>query len=178
VRPVKPSEKIDTLLKSIEFNEDVGADWEWTLDDLTLSQTNLLVGKNATGKSRTMNVNNFLGDLMAGRRQEVISTGSFRAVFENGSHIWKYSLHFANAVVAKEEPIYDNVNVLHGGDGGIGQIDSEVPEEQKTERLRFRVSGARPAVVAKYDELQHPFVTPLIEWRKGNQSVCLGLGLD
>ena len=66
------------MLKSIKFRESMGRDTEWLLDDLTLSPSNLLVGKNATGKTRTLNVIHFLSTLFTGQRQELISTGSLR----------------------------------------------------------------------------------------------------
>ena len=43
-------------LVSISYKEFEGQDQEWTLDKLTLKDRNLLVGKNATGKTRVLNI--------------------------------------------------------------------------------------------------------------------------
>ena len=42
-------------LKSIQFTEDEGKPEQWRLEDCTLSDMNLIVGKNVTGKTRTLN---------------------------------------------------------------------------------------------------------------------------
>ena len=42
---------------------------EWTLFGLALGRINLVVGKNASGKSRTLSTINGLGDLVSGRRK-------------------------------------------------------------------------------------------------------------
>jgi len=43
-------------LTRLEYSEYEGKEQEWTLEGLTLGKRNLLVGKNATGKTRTLNV--------------------------------------------------------------------------------------------------------------------------
>ncbi len=43
-------------LKSLTYAEYEGRPLEWLLDDLTLGAINLIVGKNAAGKTRTLNV--------------------------------------------------------------------------------------------------------------------------
>ena len=43
-------------LVTLSYKEYEGRDQEWILDHLALGSRNLLVGKNATGRSRTLNV--------------------------------------------------------------------------------------------------------------------------
>jgi energy-coupling factor transporter ATP-binding protein EcfA2 len=47
-------------LKNVTYREFAGTLQEWSLEDLSLQPSNLLVGKNATGKSRTLNIINGL----------------------------------------------------------------------------------------------------------------------
>jgi len=53
-------------IKSIKFTEYKDTSREWSLDGLTLGARNLLVGKNAYGKSRTLNAIASLARLLAG----------------------------------------------------------------------------------------------------------------
>ena len=58
-----------TRLKSVQYAERRGQPKEWILDRFTLGQVNLIVGTNATGKSRTINtVNNLARMLLAESR--------------------------------------------------------------------------------------------------------------
>ena len=43
-------------LQSVRYSERVGREKEWTVEGLDLGPVNLLVGKNATGKTRCLNV--------------------------------------------------------------------------------------------------------------------------
>ena len=43
-------------LYSLKYKQDEGVDREWGFDGLSLHKINLIVGKNASGKSRTLNV--------------------------------------------------------------------------------------------------------------------------
>ena len=70
-------------LKSIQFTEDEGKPEQWRLEDCTLSDMNLIVGKNATGKTRTLNAIATLTRLLAGELKIMDKAGSFTVIFEN-----------------------------------------------------------------------------------------------
>ena len=52
-------------LASIAYKEWEGRDQEWILDEVKFGQRNLLVGKNATGKTRVLNIIGGLAKLLA-----------------------------------------------------------------------------------------------------------------
>ena len=110
------------MLTSLKFHEQAGLETEWFLDDLSLSRINLLVGKNATGKTRALNVIHFLSTLLTGRRQEIISTGSYETVFKDDHNTWQYQLSFDNGIVVQEDLRFNQEQVLHRNRGGIGRI--------------------------------------------------------
>lgn len=56
-------------LKSVSYSEFLGEPKEWSISDFTLEPINLVVGKNATGKTRTLNVLSGLGKLLSGRQK-------------------------------------------------------------------------------------------------------------
>ena len=150
-------------LKCLTFSELQGQDAEWFLDDLTLSQMNLLVGKNATGKSRTLNVIHFLSRLLSGEQKEIFSKGSIECVFERDDNTWEYSIAWDAFVVTGEDLFYNSNKVLHRGQGGLGRILAEDIED-KAVHIKFSVPGSQVAVFAKRDDVQHPFLKPLHDW--------------
>jgi hypothetical protein len=175
------------MLRSLTFQELPGTDAEWTLEELPLAQVNLLVGRNATGKSRTINVIHALSTLLTGERKEVISSACFEVTFEDGDKNWNYHLEIDNGIVTREELIHNGEQVLHRSQGGISRIRAEAIDDDgdgedgkaalivnaprgKSKMLRFSVPGPQVAVVSKRDDIQHPFLRPLLDW---GQSVRL-----
>ena len=77
------------LLKSINYSEYKGTEQEWTLEGLTLGNRNLLVGKNATGKTRALSVIYGLARLLRGEQSpDKFRSGDNTAVFsEDGKTI-------------------------------------------------------------------------------------------
>ena len=70
-------------LISVKFSEFEGETQEWTLEGLTLGSTNLIVGKNATGKSRSLNIISALSRHLAGLQAPTISA-KYEVVFKDG----------------------------------------------------------------------------------------------
>jgi hypothetical protein len=135
-------------LTALTFIEFPGRDAEWILEGLALSGVNLLVGKNATGKTRVLNVIDFLSRLLTGEQQEIITSGSFQATFEDGADCWQYSLVYNDFVVTREDLLLNGQNVLHRGEGGFGHILA-VDIEGKEVKIKFSVPGPRVAVFTK-----------------------------
>jgi hypothetical protein len=150
------------MLSKLKYREFPGEENEWTLDHVTLSQINLLVGKNATGKTRSLNVIYSLSQLLSGERQD-ISQSSFEAIFdEGGTTKWKYLLEFDKFAVTQESLQRNDEKILHRGPGGIGRILAEGIKGRPM--IKFQLRGNILAVVAKRDEIQHPFLQPILDW--------------
>src|SRR4051794_1200702 len=80
-------------LKTIDYMQFNGTEREWSLSGLTLGSVNLVVGKNATGKTRTLNIINGLGGLVTGRKKPTeLTTGTYRTTFEHDGRLLRYSL--------------------------------------------------------------------------------------
>jgi predicted ATPase len=147
-------------LTSVRYSEFRGEDSEWNLDTVNFGQINLLVGRNASGKSRIISLIANLSRLLAGKFQQALGNADFDARFSDLSHTYHYALTCENFLVDREDFDKDNINLLHRGLGGLGDIYAE--EEGK--KIRFRISGEALAAVAKRDSLQHPFLEPLGDW--------------
>ena len=72
-------------ISSIAYQEYLGTPREWTLDPLSLGPVNLIVGKNASGKTRTLNVLRNLAFALGGKAK-VSLDGQFDVNFVGGFH--------------------------------------------------------------------------------------------
>lgn len=151
------------ILNQIYYTENVGLSQEWTLENLALGPRNLMVGKNASGKSRTLNVISCLARLLFGQvRPNNVGSASYNCQFSHSDQVWNYLLNIHNAVVVSEQ-LYVNGNlVLDRGEGGEGQIFAEAIDGGQM--VRFQAPITEIAAVVRRDEIQHSFLEPLYDW--------------
>lgn len=158
-------------LKSVSYSEFLGEQKEWSISDFTLEPINLVVGKNATGKTRTLNVLSGLGNLLSGRqRPSELNSGSFDVAFEHDEHILKYILKILDHKVIFESFTNGEDVLLERGEGGKGSIWHE--DEKRS--LKFQTPETDAAVVARRDAIQHAFLSPLSDWGSGLRYYSFG----
>jgi hypothetical protein len=144
---------------------------EWNLHDFELGSINLVVGKNAAGKTRSLNLIASVSSLLAGMYpvvavgsslvQKLFEDGDWELEFESHGIVYAYSLVISNSLVAKERLVVGGSEVLSRGEDGTGKIKAEQVSDRP---IDFKVPPSQLAVVTKRDEIQHPFLSPLIEW--------------
>src|SRR5262249_39695611 len=135
-------------LRTFDYTQFGGAPREWSLCGLKLGPVNLVVGKNATGKSRTLNVVNALGKLVSGQQKpSELSTGTYEAVFEHEGRRFCYSLEINNFKVTAESFKDGDRTLLKRWEGGVGKIW----HEKENEELDFQTPETDAAVVARMD---------------------------
>jgi len=151
-------------LKSINYSQYHGTEREWSLTGLTLGPVNLVVGKNATGKSRTLHIINGLAHLLSGKKKpNELTTGSYYTTFEHDGRVLHYTLEIQNRAVTKEV-FKDGERVLmERGAGGEGKIF----HEQEQRDFDFQSPESECAVATRVDKIQHRFLEPLAEWGAG-----------
>jgi energy-coupling factor transporter ATP-binding protein EcfA2 len=148
-------------LKSVKYAEWEDTPQEWTLDSLSLADINLVVGKNASGKSRTLNIINALAKHLAGGNKLPLS-GNYDAEFRWDTRIIRYELRFEDEKVLAEKYSLDGEILLDRGTGGEGTILAEEIDGGK--RIRFQSPTSELAAVARRDAIQHKFLEPLYSW--------------
>jgi energy-coupling factor transporter ATP-binding protein EcfA2 len=146
-------------LVSVEYTEFEGTSQEWKLEGLHLQSRNLIVGKNATGKTRTLNVISGLATQLAGLRPPPIS-GRYDVLFEHEEKSLNYKIVVENNQVVAEQFSIDGDVKLIRGKGGEGQIWAE--EIKRT--IRFQTPLHELAAGVRRDTIQHPFLEPLYVW--------------
>ncbi len=78
-------------LRSVRYSELVGTPQEWTLEGLHLGARNLIVGKNASGKTRVLTLISSLAGGLAGLRPLSFS-GDYDVTFDADGKTLRYEI--------------------------------------------------------------------------------------
>ena len=125
-----------------DYGQFEGTPREWKVEGILLGPVNLLVGSNASGKTRTLNVISVLAKLLAGDAKMTFLSGNYRATFDHDGKTLKYVVRVENSRVAEEKFQIDETLYLDRGEGGKGKIwaeklgmhiDFQVPEKELAE---------------------------------------------
>lgn len=159
------------FINKLNYSECV-RDSHWTLKDFTFGPTNLIVGQNTAGKTRTLNVIAGLANIILGRRQ--VSNGHFTTTFIDSSNTsYEYELNIdkehssEKLTVGKDEKISKNIN-------GKGTIDYS----ELNQKLKFQIPTDKFAISVKRDLLQHPFIEPMHHWAQSLRHYKFAKGAD
>lgn len=147
-------------LRHLKFIEHAKSPKEWRIDNLALQNINLLVGKNASGKTRALNVINNLAQLLSGRRKQLFENGKWKAMFDHDQQKLYYTLLLDNFSVVNEVFEDKNNKLLKRGRTGQGKIYAE----KENQLIDFQTPVDQIAAVARQDALQHKFFEPLQIW--------------
>jgi energy-coupling factor transporter ATP-binding protein EcfA2 len=152
-------------LKNIEYKQYEGDKREWTVEPASFGQINLLVGKNASGKTRILNVMVGLARLLAGK-QTLFATGDFKAtlVAPNGKS-FVYEVSMQNNLVNREYLNCGDNQYLTREGSGPGKIKTE----PKGEMVDFQIKRNQLAIFSKRDSLQYPFLEEIAAWAEGTE---------
>jgi energy-coupling factor transporter ATP-binding protein EcfA2 len=164
-------------LVSVKYSELRGTPQEWTLDGLRLGSRNLIVGKNASGKTRVLNIINGLAGHLAGLRPLTLF-GDYDVTFDNDGRTLKYELRIEQQRVVKEKFSVGGSVVLDRGSNGEGSIRADEIDGGKD--IRFETPPTQLAAVVRRDAIQHRFLEPLHAWASSLRLYCFGtfLGKD
>jgi energy-coupling factor transporter ATP-binding protein EcfA2 len=147
-------------LKSLNYSQFAGQPTEWYLSGLELEDINLLVGKNASGKSRTVNIINGLANLLSRNTKLIFASGSYDAVFEMDGKNLRYILEYQDYKVISEKFILGDRELLDRGKGGFGKIQAQKADLW----MDFQAPENELAAVVRQDSVQHPFFADLLNW--------------
>jgi len=162
-------------LKSLTYIEFEGRPLEWRLDGLSLGPINLIVGKNATGKSRTLNVISSLAGMLLNQRKPTLFSADYDVVFEDEDRILRYELKIEERKVLREKLTINRVVRLERGNAGKGHIFAE--KIGGGTKVRFQTPQDELAAVARRDTIQHSFLQPLFDWGSSLKHYRFGTAL-
>jgi energy-coupling factor transporter ATP-binding protein EcfA2 len=147
-------------LVSIKYSEFEQKPKEWNLDNLLLNQITLIVGKNASGKTRTLNIINNLARLIRGDNKPTYESGNFNAYFNDEGDDYRYKIFIQNGKVVEEEFESKGKILLTRGTNGIGKIFAF----KLNKEIDFQTPPEDIALTSRRDNIQHPFFEPLYNW--------------
>lgn len=148
-------------LISLKYSELEKTNREWRVDELSFEQSNLLVGKNATGKTRAINVIHGLTKLLSGRLKQGLESGHFIAKFENEGKKIHYEIQFSNSKVVRE--LFKTGSKTYLDKNGKSTIFF-VKIGKNGESISFQPPEDEISAYARRDSMQHPYFEPLYEW--------------
>lgn len=148
-------------LHSLQYSEHEDSPQRWVLEGLSLGSRNLIVGKNSSGKSRTLNVISALARNLAGLQPPGISA-NYDCQFRHNNQSYRYLLCYSDQQVLSEQLSINGEILLDRGEGGIGQIFAEQLDGGK--QLQFQTPTSEFAAVVRRDAIQHSFLEPLYLW--------------
>ena len=163
-------------LESLSYVQYEGKPEEWRIKDFSFGNINLIVGKNATGKSRTLRVTKALGNLMSGDMKLKFKSGNYKAIFDKDGEKLQYFLKYEESKVIEEKLIVGSDTKLNRSSGGAGEIYAV----KEGKLMTFQTPSSELACVNRRDSVQHPFFEDLYSWGKYLRCYLFGtqLGQD
>ena len=149
-------------LHRFSFRENAGQKIEWLIDNVSLGEINLMVGKNSSGKTRTLNALSDLVNMLRGRGTSATGPVIYELLFRNSDHFMKYELEYNQETIQMERLHMGDELVLERGSGGSGKIKYE--STPGAIFLEFEIPHDKLACYAKRDRLQHPFLEIIFGW--------------
>jgi AAA15 family ATPase/GTPase len=144
-----------------------GLPGEWRVEECRLSQTNLIVGKNATGKTKIVRAIYTLSELLSNSRSLLPQSKSYEwhLLFDTDLPEQKteYILKIEKGLVIKEKLIIGSQSdkpLLDRDESGKGTIFAK----EINQEIRFQTDQTELAVVKRRDSIQHPFLENLYQW--------------
>jgi hypothetical protein len=166
------------ILKKIEYSEFEGKPNVWMFKEVTLEKVNLLVGQNATGKTRTITVISWLANMLAGLQPQLPNSGNYTVEFSDNNDIYQYFLKIEQHKVLSEKLILNGHVKVERNTDGTGELFAEAVGSGQM--IKFKISGNQLIVFSKKDAIQHPYLEKLFEWANGVRLYAFGtpLGKD
>ncbi len=148
------------FIESFTYQQHENQPEYWSVDEFSLGKINLIVGKNATGKTRTLNVLGGLAKLLSGERKELFTSGDWNLIFDEDGKKINYSLKIANYEVISESLKIDDKVLLDRGIEGLGKIKAVELDQM----IKFQTPVNEIAAFSRRDSIQHPFFDQLYQW--------------
>lgn len=161
-------------LRSFGYTEFEDHPRRWVLKPITFRHIKLLVGRNATGKTRTLNVINGLASVLSGPLQRQLASGTYDACFEGSEGECRYQIAFLNGLITQEHYLINGDRYLRRDRDGRTLMKASKTE---TGELEFKVPVDQVAAFVRRDEFQHPYLDELFQWATSVRHYRMGIEL-
>ena len=145
-------------LHSIHYKQHCNTERHWHLNDIVFERINLLVGKNGSGKSKTLNVINGLSKLLGENKTLEFVEGDFNIVFKNGIDTFQYDIKFFNKLVIEETLLLNGETLIQRDKNGKGSIKSA---NNSTHEFEIPLNELK---ANRRDKTNYPYLENLFFW--------------
>ncbi|MCP4214856.1 MAG: ATP-binding protein [bacterium] len=147
------------LLTRIDVCTNKGPGQLWQIDDVYLSQFNLVTGLNATGKTRLLNAVSNLAAMLTGKIPN-LENGTWKMTFKSPANTdFLYLLEMDDNTVVREEIRAGNQLLLDRKNE-----QGEIFSFQHKKNISFNPPGDRLTLQVRRDVKEYPFLEDLLEW--------------
>ena len=154
------------MLENVEYSQFENEPREWKFEKCTFERINLIVGKNATGKTRTINILRGLAELLSSANTLPWSEGDYCVKLNFDGQAYSYALKYHERKVVFEELKIDGDLRLTRDESGVGKLFAAKVGEQG-DFIQFKTDIDKIACSVKKDSIQHPYLDKLNEWARG-----------
>lgn len=148
-------------IKSLRYSENHEKPDYWQIGELVFGDFNMIVGRNATGKTRLMNLLKHLANMVAGRSNNLLN-GKWQIEFlRSDSKAFSYELTIDGQRVIHETIVIAGQNRLNRNEQHATIYSDDQKRNQEIEPPSDRL-----IVHARRDTKEYPFLEDLYEWGK------------
>ncbi len=147
------------ILKKINFFEYRGKSNYWEIKDVNLGRINLIVGRNATGKTRLLNIISNLAKILTKKAKYLNGHWDLEFLDEKQKIIYIYNLEISQGIIKKEK-ITKNRKILLDREGGDGEIYSNTQKKL----IAFAPPEEELTLHSRRDRKEHPFQEKIYNW--------------
>ena len=91
------------ILQKFDYFEFANEPKTWSLSGMILGNINLVVGKNATGKTKTLTKIAWLGNILAEKQPQLPDSANYDAEFSDGGNIYRCKLNVSQQKIQFQE---------------------------------------------------------------------------
>jgi hypothetical protein len=148
------------ILTSIDFYESKGKDTYWDIRNVHFGMFNLVIGLNATGKTRLLNVISNLVKMLS-RKTPVLLNGSWKLKYKDRKtdDVYHYNLDISDRIVNLEEIKINQKSVLER-EKENGKIFSYISNTM----IDFHPPERELTLYVRRDVKEFPFLEEILTW--------------
>lgn len=121
---------MNMMISKLNYSQNIGQPDEWRLKDVNLGKLNLIVGRNAVGKTRALNVISSFARMISGKAPKLLD-GHFEVSFREGVTSRGYSLTIEGNKVVTER-LTERGRTLLDRTGDLGKIVHLIDGQEET----------------------------------------------
>lgn len=146
------------LLTKLNYSQDHDAPKHWEIQDVALGKINLIVGKNAVGKTRMMNVLKNMARQISGKMTQLLDGKTELTFLKPDGVRYTYHLHVMNGKVGEEKFVIGDQIVL-----ARNKAKAEIWDSGGSRKL-YDPPADKLTLQVRRDKKDYPYLEDLFAW--------------